>query len=98
MSKQQKGDESQALLNDKEASYVIDDHHRRHSSRLEWAESSWTRLLHVLCWWWMNPILSLGYKRQLTENDLDDTPHVDKASVLLDRLHSSDWSSTTTWR
>jgi ATP-binding cassette subfamily C (CFTR/MRP) protein 4 len=97
MSKEQEANESQTLLNKKNTSDDTDDQYRRQSSRLEWAESSWTRLLHVLCWWWLNPILSLGYKRQLTENDLGDIPHVDKTLVLLDRLHSYDWSSTTTW-
>jgi ABC-type multidrug transport system fused ATPase/permease subunit len=91
--------ESQTLLKNKGTSHDLDELYRRQSSRLEWAESSWTRLLHVFCWWWINPILSLGYKRELTENDLDDTPHVDKISILLNRLNSYDWSSTTTtWR
>ena len=71
--------------------------YRQQSSNLEHAESSWTRYLHKLCWWWINPLLSLGYQRQLMESDLDDPPHNDKTSVLLDRLDSYDWSSATTW-
>ncbi|CAF3075865.1 unnamed protein product [Rotaria sp. Silwood2] len=98
MSKQQEDDENQLLLSNKEPSHHNNNHYERQSSRLEWAESSYARLLHVLCWSWIYPILSLGHKRELTENDLDDTPHVDKISVLLDRLHSYDWSSTTTWK
>jgi ATP-binding cassette subfamily C (CFTR/MRP) protein 4 len=93
----QKDNENQALLSDKKTYYDTDDEHRLQSSRLEWAESSWTRLLHVLCYSWLNPIFYLGYKRQLTENDLGDAPHIDKSLVLLERLHSYDWSSTTTW-
>ena len=97
MSEKQEADESEALLNKKKTSHDTEDQHQQQSSRLEWAESSWTRLLHVLCWWWLNPVLSLAYKRQLTEYDLDDIPHVDNSLLLLDRLHSYDWSSTTTW-
>ncbi|CAF3802479.1 unnamed protein product [Rotaria sp. Silwood1] len=96
--KTQKNDENETLLNDKKGSCTTNDHHRHHSSRLEWAESSWTRFLHVLFWWWIKPMLYIGYKRQLTVDDLDGIPHVDKALVLLDRLSSYDWSSTTTWR
>ncbi|CAF3394647.1 unnamed protein product [Rotaria sp. Silwood1] len=44
----------------------------------------------------MKPTLYVGYKRQLTVNDLDDIPHVDKELILFDRLSSYDWSSTTT--
>ena len=93
--KKQVDDEKQALINNKRTS---DDQQHRQSSGLEWAESSWTRFLHVLCWTWINPIFSLGYKRQLTENDLDDVPHFDKALLLLHRLRSYDWSSTPTWK
>ncbi|CAF3783230.1 unnamed protein product [Rotaria sp. Silwood1] len=96
--KTQKNDENETLLDDKKGSCTTNDHHRHHSSRLEWAESSWTRFLHVLFWWWIKPMLYIGYKRQLTVDDLDGIPHVDKALVLLDRLSSYDWSSTTTWR
>ena len=96
MDKKQRDDESQGLLKDEKIPYDTDDSNQHHSSRLEWAESSWTRFLHVLCWCWINPILSLGYKRHLTENDLDDIPHIDKSSVLLERLNSYDWSSETT--
>ncbi|CAF1481648.1 unnamed protein product [Rotaria sordida] len=85
------------LLDDKKTSYATNDNHQHRSSRLEWAESSWTRVLHVLCWWWIKPMLYVGYKRQLTVDDLDDIPHIDKALVLLDRLSAYDWSSTITW-
>ncbi|CAF4273105.1 unnamed protein product [Rotaria sp. Silwood2] len=95
--RKQENNENQALLNDKKISHDTDDQHRQQSSRLEQAESSWFRLLHVLFWSWVIPILRLGYKRQLTANDLDNAPHVDKASVLLNRLRSYDWSSSTTW-
>ncbi|CAF3075845.1 unnamed protein product [Rotaria sp. Silwood2] len=98
METKQTADENQTLLSDKKASYDTEDHHRRHSSRLEWTESSWTRFLHMVFWCWVNPILLLGYKQQLNENDLDDVPHVDKSSLLLDRLNSYDWSTSTTSR
>ena len=96
MNTTQEADETQALLSKLKTSDDTDRQHCRESSGLEWAESSWTRLLRVLCWWWLNPILSLGNKRPLKENDLDYIPHVDNAVILLDRLHSYDWSSTTT--
>jgi hypothetical protein len=85
-------EEHQQLINQKTNSYNNDDQ----SSRLEWAESSWTRWLHVLCWWWISPTLSVGYKRRLTESDLDGLPQKDKSSVLLNRLESYDWTITST--
>jgi ABC-type multidrug transport system fused ATPase/permease subunit len=91
-------EEKQALLSDKKTSHDAHNHNQHHSSPIEWAELSWTRILHVLCWFWINPILSLGYKQQLVVNDLGDIPHIDKSSVLLDRLRSYDWLSTTTSR
>ena len=85
---QEQNDEHQKLINN-----------HSQSLRLEWTESSWTRYFHVLCWWWITPTLSKGYKRLLTENDLDELPQNDKASILLYRLQSYDWtSSTSTWK
>ncbi|CAF4053525.1 unnamed protein product [Rotaria sordida] len=78
-------EERKTLLHDKKTSYATNDNHQHRSSRLEWAESSWTRFLHVLCWWWIKPMLYVGYKRQLTVDDLDDIPHVDKALVYFGR-------------
>ena len=72
-------------------------HPQPHSSRLERAETSWTRLLHSLCWLWMTSILHLAYRGDLDVNNLDDAPHIDQAEVVLDRWHHYDWSSTTTW-
>ncbi|CAF2642751.1 unnamed protein product [Rotaria sp. Silwood2] len=95
IAKNSEDNESQTLLNDKKASYSNDNNRRHRSSRLEWIESSWTRILQLLSWWWMNPILYTAYRRQLTVDDLDNLPHIDKASVLLDRLSSYDWSSNT---
>jgi ATP-binding cassette subfamily C (CFTR/MRP) protein 4 len=88
-------DEHQKLIDSKSNSY---DNDRQYSSRLEWAESSWTRCLYLLCWWWISPVLSIGYKRLLTDNDLDGLPHDDQSSVLLKRLQSNDWTTTSTWR
>lgn len=70
----------------------------RKPSRLEWAESSWTRWIHVVFWSWLNPILNLGYKTTLTDDDLDDLPRQDKCSVLWKKLLIYNWSETTTWR
>ncbi|CAF4073539.1 unnamed protein product [Rotaria sordida] len=78
-------EERKTLLHDKKTSYATNDNHQHRSSRLEWAESSSTRFLHVLCWWWIKPMLYVGYKRQLTVDDLDDIPHVDKALVYFGR-------------
>ncbi|CAF0818180.1 unnamed protein product [Adineta steineri] len=64
----EQNNEHQKLINNN------DDKCQYHSSRLEWAESSWTRWLHLLCWWWISPTLSEGSKRLLTENDLDNLP------------------------
>ncbi|CAF1069389.1 unnamed protein product [Adineta steineri] len=80
----------------KTAPYNDNNNCKRRSSRLEWVESSWTRLLSMLCWCWIYPTLSLGYKHQLTQNDLDDIPNVDKSTILLDRLCPYIWSTTTT--
>ena len=96
MVKERDDEERQTLLCDKRSSYV-QQQEQQQSSSLEHAESSWTRYLHILCWWWINPLLSLGNRRQLTESDLDDPPYNDKTSILLDRLDSYNWSSSTTW-
>ncbi|CAF1062603.1 unnamed protein product [Adineta steineri] len=88
----EQNNEHQKLINNN------DDKCQYHSSRLEWAESSWTRWLHLLCWWWISPTLSEGSKRLLTENDLDNLPNTDKSSFLLHRLESYDWTSTSTWK
>ncbi|CAF3783190.1 unnamed protein product [Rotaria sp. Silwood1] len=93
-----KVDESSSLLNKKKVSCATNDYHQHYSSSLEWTESSWTRFLHALFWWWIKPMLYKGYKQQLTTDDLDGVPQIDKALLLLERLSSYDWSSTTTWR
>jgi ATP-binding cassette subfamily C (CFTR/MRP) protein 4 len=89
-------EERQQLINHKTNSCNNDDQCQPQSSRLEWAESSWTRCLHVLCWWWISPTLSIGYKRPLTESDLDGLPQNDKSSVLLNRLESYHWTIAST--
>ena len=58
----------------------------RRSSRFDWAHASIFRFLHVLFWWWVNPILSLGYKRELTDEDLDDLSVNDRCAGLLNKL------------
>ena len=74
----------------------------RKSSRFDWAHSSIFRCFHVLFWSWLNPILSLGYKRELTDEDLDDLSDNDRCSILLEKLkfysENNLWlSQTTTW-
>ncbi|CAF0827681.1 unnamed protein product [Adineta ricciae] len=68
------------------------------TSYLEWAESSWTRWLHLICWWWIKPLLSIAYTRSLNENDLDDLPYNDKSSILLNRFESYDWTNKPIWK
>ena len=92
-----KENERHVLINGRTNSYVNHDYHRDRVSSLEWAESSWTRYLHVICWWWMNHLLSLGNNKSLSEKDLDDVPPMEKSSVLLNRLNAYDWTSTTTF-
>ncbi|CAF1191642.1 unnamed protein product [Rotaria sp. Silwood1] len=58
----------------------------RKACGLDWAESSWIRWIYVVFWWWLNPILNIGYKRQLTENDLFDVSSNDECSQLLNKL------------
>ncbi|CAF1607017.1 unnamed protein product, partial [Adineta ricciae] len=82
-------DEHQLLLDPKHKSSQQDESHQRHESRLEWAESSWIRLWYIISWRWINPLLSLGYKTTLTEEDLDDLPSQDKCSVLYDMIRNS---------
>lgn len=71
--------------------------HQRQSG-LERGQSSWTRWIPMLLWRWVSPIITLDYKHTLTDNDLDDIPHHDKCSTLLNRLPIYQWSKTTTWR
>lgn len=87
-------DENELLIDCKKKFYSVNEQLERQPSRLEWAEASWTRWLHVLCWWWINPILSLGNQRVLTDNDLDDLPHDDKCSTLLNKMFIAHWTST----
>ena len=60
---------------------------QRQSSRLDWAESSWTRWIQKPLYAWITPILSLSNKRILAENDLDDLSIKDQCSVLLNRIN-----------
>ena len=74
----------------------------RRSSRFDWAHASPFRFFHVLFWSWLNPILSLSYQRELSDEDLDDLSADDKCNVLLEKLdHYSEnrtWlTNTTTW-
>ncbi|CAF4939985.1 unnamed protein product, partial [Rotaria sp. Silwood1] len=69
---------------------------QRQSSRLDWAESSCTRWIQIPLLSWITPILSLGNKHTLVENDLNDLAVNDKCSVLLHRVNHdrSQWQGT----
>jgi hypothetical protein len=58
----------------------------RKACGLAWAESSWIRWIYVAFWSWLNPILKIGYKRQLTEDDLFDLSPSDECSQLLKKF------------
>lgn len=79
---------------------TVDDNRKinRKPSRLEWAHTSWSGLIHLLYFSWLNPILTLGHEKTLTDDDLDDLSHQDKCSVLLKKLFIYDWSTQSTWR
>ncbi|CAF4338769.1 unnamed protein product, partial [Adineta steineri] len=57
----------------------------RKPNALDWAESSWLRWIHVAFWTWINPILTIGHKQQLTEDDLfeEKNIHMDTWKVLI---------------
>ena len=69
---------------------------QRQSCRLDWAESSWIRWIQIPLFLWLTPILSLGNKRALVENDLNDLSVNDQCSLLLNRVnqYSSKWNGT----
>ncbi|UJR06718.1 hypothetical protein I4U23_011005 [Adineta vaga] len=70
---------------------------QRQSSRLDWAESSWTRWIQIPLQLWITPILSLSNKRILVEKDLDDVSIKDKCSILLNRVNQYDSKWSGTW-
>ena len=49
-SHEEKNEEQEKLINAKVTSYENDDKRPEQSSHLAWAESSWTRWLHIWCW------------------------------------------------
>ena len=76
----------------------------RKPCRLDWAESHWIRWIYVILWLWLSPILKIGNKRTLTEDDLFDVSHNDECSRLLKKLEIR-WekeekksSSINTWK
>ncbi|CAF0933395.1 unnamed protein product [Rotaria sordida] len=60
----------------------------RKPCRLDWATSSWIRWIYVIFWWWLNPILNIGNKRKLTEDDLFDVSPTDECNQLLKKLET----------
>ncbi|CAF3726393.1 unnamed protein product [Rotaria sp. Silwood1] len=79
-------------LNDKDL------HRQRQSSRYQWAEESWTRWFYIISLGWINPLLSLGYKTTLTEDDLDDLPRTNMSSTLYNMIKDSKWGQQTTFK
>ncbi|UJR18265.1 hypothetical protein I4U23_005168 [Adineta vaga] len=69
----------------------------RHLSQIDWAEASWIRWWRVACFMWVIPILRLGYKQPLTDDDLDDLPNKDKSRLLLNEFNIYDWTITNIW-
>ncbi|CAF4401704.1 unnamed protein product, partial [Adineta steineri] len=61
---------------------------QRKPNALDWAESSWLRWIHVALWTWINPILTIGHKQQLTEDDLFEVSSNDECNHLLNRLET----------
>ncbi|CAF3981148.1 unnamed protein product [Adineta steineri] len=55
---------------------------------LDWAESSWIRWIYVILWSWLNPILNIGYKRELTTDDLYDVSSNDECGLFLKKLET----------
>ncbi|CAF4504957.1 unnamed protein product, partial [Rotaria sp. Silwood2] len=72
-------------------------HLQRQSSRYQWAEESWTRWFYIISLGWMNPLLSLGYKTTLTEDNLDDLPQTNKCSALYNMIKDCKWGQQTTF-
>ena len=89
--------EYDSLIDKKTKSHGNNEEYQRRWPWQDWSGASWIRWLNVLCWWWVNPILSLGYKRVLTQDDLDDLPHADKCASLLNKIRNADWEKKTTW-
>ncbi|CAF3349787.1 unnamed protein product [Rotaria socialis] len=71
---------------------------KRPSCRLDWAQSSWTRWIYVAFWWWIKPILNVGNKRTLVDDDLSDLSFGDQCSGLLNKVNISDNKWPGTWR
>ena len=90
-------DEHQPLVDEQRSSCANIAHRQRPTSRLAWAEASWTRWLYLISWRWINPLLSLGYTRTLTDDDLDDLPHAMKCSTLYEKIKDPKWSQETTF-
>jgi ATP-binding cassette subfamily C (CFTR/MRP) protein 4 len=71
---------------------------------LDWAESSWKRWIYVAFWWWLNPILNIGYKRKLTEDDLFDLSPNDECGRSLKKLetvwekYENNYEYINTWK
>ncbi|CAF1620969.1 unnamed protein product, partial [Adineta ricciae] len=58
----------------------------RQVNGLDWAESSIFHWFHVIFWTWINPILTIGHKRELTEDDLFEVSSKDECQHLLNRI------------
>ncbi|CAM4787371.1 unnamed protein product [Rotaria magnacalcarata] len=56
---------------------------KREPCRFDWVESPSNKWIHLALWWWIQPILSLGNRRSLIDDDFSDISMNDKCSVLL---------------
>ena len=71
---------------------------------LDWAEASWIRWIYVAFWSWLNPILNIGSKRQLTEDDLFELSPNDECGQLLNKLervledHENRFENVDIWK
>ena len=70
---------------------------QRQSCRLDWAQSSWKRWPYVAFWWWIQPILSIGNKRSIVEDDLSDLSPDDQCSCLLSKINVDNDNWPGTW-
>lgn len=85
------------VLNNRSSSSNKKTDKTRHPSRLDWAQSSWTRWIYVAFWMWIKPILSLGNQRALVDEDLDELSLEDSCSVSMSRVNCDNQQWAGTW-
>ena len=88
--------EYQPLIEEKSNLYSSHSAQPRRSSRLDWTSTSCIHWFRLLFWTWIDPIIAIGYKRLLTDDDFPDLSHRDQSSFLLNKLNSYDWTRMST--